>query len=99
MKNQPKLPAMIPQSARSEEHTSELQSPYDLVCRLLLEKKKTPQLMLYLSATREQQILLVRLHDSTLILDFTPPTCQAAPLPFQSLHHHECGEATSYVYM
>src|SRR5207248_6439641 len=25
--------------SRSEEHTSELQSPYDLVCRLLLEKK------------------------------------------------------------
>src|SRR5437667_3642013 len=28
--------------ARSEEHTSELQSHHDLVCRLLLEKKKTP---------------------------------------------------------
>src|SRR5438094_3396666 len=28
---------------RSEEHTSELQSPYDLVCRLLLEKKKKKQ--------------------------------------------------------
>src|SRR5256885_3952715 len=28
-------------SARSEEHTSELQSPCNLVCRLLLEKKKT----------------------------------------------------------
>src|SRR6202140_3047742 len=27
-------------SARSEEHTSELQSPKDLVCRLLLEKNK-----------------------------------------------------------
>src|SRR2546426_3022726 len=27
--------------ARSEEHTSELQSPCNLVCRLLLEKKKT----------------------------------------------------------
>src|SRR5437867_10017396 len=27
------------EAARSEEHTSELQSPYDLVCRLLLEKK------------------------------------------------------------
>src|SRR5256885_5135514 len=27
------------QSARSEEHTSELQSPCNLVCRLLLEKK------------------------------------------------------------
>src|ERR1017187_10973680 len=28
---------------RSEEHTSELQSPMYLVCRLLLEKKKTKQ--------------------------------------------------------
>src|SRR5438552_5882779 len=28
---------------RSEEHTSELQSPDHLVCRLLLEKKKTKQ--------------------------------------------------------
>src|SRR6266851_4438630 len=28
-------------SVRSEEHTSELQSHHDLVCRLLLEKKKT----------------------------------------------------------
>src|SRR6266496_3862413 len=30
--------------ARSEEHTSELQSRRDLVCRLLLEKKNTPVL-------------------------------------------------------
>src|SRR5574341_2148014 len=29
-----------PQRNRSEEHTSELQSPTNLVCRLLLEKKK-----------------------------------------------------------
>src|SRR2546430_9595727 len=29
-------------SARSEEHTSELQSQSNLVCRLLLEKKKKP---------------------------------------------------------
>src|SRR5258708_13968354 len=29
-------------SRRSEEHTSELQSPDHLVCRLLLEKKKIP---------------------------------------------------------
>src|SRR5690242_21278107 len=28
---------------RSEEHTSELQSHVNLVCRLLLEKKKTPK--------------------------------------------------------
>src|SRR5207248_11474908 len=33
-------PRTSPRFERSEEHTSELQSPYDLVCRLLLEKKK-----------------------------------------------------------
>src|SRR5256885_3235536 len=32
-----------PGAARSEEHTSELQSPCNLVCRLLLEKKKKIQ--------------------------------------------------------
>src|SRR5438132_14430610 len=32
--------AAVPWPARSEEHTSELQSHSDLVCRLLLEKKK-----------------------------------------------------------
>src|SRR5437868_12420914 len=31
--------------ARSEEHTSELQSRFDLVCRLLLEKKKKKSLI------------------------------------------------------
>src|SRR2546426_1728477 len=33
-------PRQLPGRARSEEHTSELQSPCNLVCRLLLEKKK-----------------------------------------------------------
>src|SRR5207248_10892539 len=33
-------PPLVTLRTRSEEHTSELQSPYDLVCRLLLEKKK-----------------------------------------------------------
>src|SRR5437764_14741932 len=33
-------PSPPPPQARSEEHTSELQSPMYLVCRLLLEKKK-----------------------------------------------------------
>src|SRR2546429_1239087 len=42
-----KRAVMLPVSApfawhRSEEHTSELQSRLHLVCRLLLEKKKTP---------------------------------------------------------
>src|SRR6266571_7090591 len=34
-------------SARSEEHTSELQSHVNLVCRLLLEKKKKKKKILY----------------------------------------------------
>src|SRR6202171_1127094 len=36
-----KSPARVPAALRSEEHTSELQSPNNLVCRLLLEKNKT----------------------------------------------------------
>src|SRR2546426_2372690 len=34
------MPARKGRNPRSEEHTSELQSPCNLVCRLLLEKKK-----------------------------------------------------------
>src|SRR5256885_11307906 len=41
---------------RSEEHTSELQSPCNLVCRLLLEKKKRTRVRAQLS-----------IHDDTLI--------------------------------
>src|SRR2546426_4660258 len=37
----PLVSARPTRSPRSEEHTSELQSPCNLVCRLLLEKKKT----------------------------------------------------------
>src|SRR5207249_9624007 len=33
---------------RSEEHTSELQSRFDLVCRLLLEKKKKKNIQIYI---------------------------------------------------
>src|SRR5437016_10803370 len=36
-----RLTVINPHSVRSEEHTSELQSLTNLVCRLLLEKKKT----------------------------------------------------------
>src|SRR3989454_4573043 len=35
-----RAPRAHPRARRSEEHTSELQSPCNLVCRLLLEKKK-----------------------------------------------------------
>src|SRR5258708_31543878 len=40
----PDLRARSANNRRSEEHTSELQSPDHLVCRLLLEKKKNKSL-------------------------------------------------------
>src|SRR5437868_13631845 len=39
-RNQPRVARVGVEPTRSEEHTSELQSRFDLVCRLLLEKKK-----------------------------------------------------------
>src|SRR5947208_15473590 len=39
-RNEAKIKMLDTQAKRSEEHTSELQSPDHLVCRLLLEKKK-----------------------------------------------------------
>src|SRR5256885_3989253 len=39
------LTGWLRQRVRSEEHTSELQSPCNLVCRLLLEKKKNESLL------------------------------------------------------
>src|SRR5260370_19456311 len=38
---------MLQRNSRSEEHTSELQSHLNLVCRLLLEKKKPHALQLF----------------------------------------------------
>src|SRR6266446_10934161 len=40
--------------ARSEEHTSELQSPCNLVCRLLLEKKKKQHIISLEFKTKQQ---------------------------------------------
>src|SRR2546426_5239108 len=41
--------AAVHRGGRSEEHTSELQSPCNLVCRLLLEKKKKKKLTTHMS--------------------------------------------------
>src|SRR5256885_12907328 len=43
------------ENQRSEEHTSELQSPCNLVCRLLLEKKKKQQLHLFSHTARHER--------------------------------------------
>src|SRR5699024_12799806 len=44
---------------RSEEHTSELQSRFDLVCRLLLEKKKTSTIILCLYLTEHKNSITI----------------------------------------
>src|SRR5438046_4844241 len=54
---------------RSEEHTSELQSLTNLVCRLLLEKKKQTELFVTVTIKREMQSRL-----SDLIIDSTAAT-------------------------
>src|SRR6266516_6291158 len=43
---------------RSEEHTSELQSPYELVCRLLLEKKKKKESGVVVKKKKKQNVKL-----------------------------------------
>src|SRR5574341_717187 len=49
-------------SGRSEEHTSELQSPTNLVCRLLLEKKK--KYFFFFNDTATTEIYTLSLHDA-----------------------------------
>src|SRR2546430_12313407 len=49
---------------RSEEHTSELQSQSNLVCRLLLEKKKTTQ-----SSQRLTTLTITRRHTTSCYLE------------------------------
>src|SRR5437868_12874142 len=52
--------------ARSEEHTSELQSRFDLVCRLLLEKKKKKKTVQYQHTKNIKRALVTNItHDHT----------------------------------
>src|SRR5215210_154190 len=49
------LTGPVLQPLRSEEHTSELQSPMYLVCRLLLEKKKNKDITISLKQKKKQK--------------------------------------------
>src|SRR5256885_11051506 len=68
-----KVPAVVavPEIPRSEEHTSELQSPCNLVCRLLLEKKKKCSIVhrLWLLVAIVRPFIAALLHDDTRRLD------------------------------
>src|SRR2546429_2131931 len=57
---------------RSEEHTSELQSRLHLVCRLLLEKKKTIQLR---ASMRSTTYLVVLRHNGRTVMTWTTVSC------------------------
>src|SRR5256885_6225660 len=71
--------------SRSEEHTSELQSPCNLVCRLLLEKKNTHGLdpPVRLGAAVSRAAALPMLHVALIppALSPIPPRSSVLPLP------------------
>src|SRR5258708_28768018 len=54
---------------RSEEHTSELQSPDHLVCRLLLEKKKTKLHALIFTSKKQKRKRILSQREPQEILD------------------------------
>src|SRR5256885_5303604 len=82
-----KSEVLSPAVSRSEEHTSELQSPCNLVCRLLLEKKKTPEHHIggdrlarpMMAATRQPPASIVRYHHALSV----PPHPTVRDLRFQ----------------
>src|SRR5437868_13246905 len=53
---------------RSEEHTSELQSRFDLVCRLLLEKKKKKKNKIY-EYTKKKIFIKYNTHTNMTVLN------------------------------
>src|SRR6202521_1704026 len=74
---------------RSEEHTSELQSPQNLVCRLLLEKKNV------LPPIQEQAL---RARSPFLTPPYQPairPVCKSSRMPFYSFFNDT---ATTEIY-
>src|SRR5205809_5813053 len=62
-------PNKVASTTRSEEHTSELQSRLHLVCRLLLEKKKTKTNQSFNSKSCDTPIYLVLVHHSCTPVD------------------------------
>src|SRR5690242_21596626 len=49
-------PRIAGSMTRSEEHTSELQSHVNLVCRLLLEKKKKKKITIYITQRKTKDV-------------------------------------------
>src|SRR5256885_4774756 len=68
-------------AVRSEEHTSELQSPCNLVCRLLLEKKKTIVLQFFHPILSQYSFRSMRLQLTT-----ASASCARFMVPFLTLY-------------
>src|SRR5437870_5839749 len=69
-------------AARSEEHTSELQSRGHLVCRLLLEKKKmiflpTPRALILSRATNIVQLTMIAVFLALALALMMPPSADS----------------------
>src|SRR5437762_11319799 len=73
------------QRVRSEEHTSELQSPMYLVCRLLLEKKKIKNTTGRVTAFGDELLKIADFTSARLIL--RRPFQPAMPLETLSVHY------------
>src|SRR5689334_23549167 len=86
-----KLPAAVPinwtsSEPRSEEHTSELQSQFHLVCRLLLEKKKKKLKISYIERNKQQHKNSSNTHTNGTDTTNFPQTIPH----FSSSSHNEC---------
>src|SRR6185436_20344675 len=56
-------PTSPPSTPRSEEHTSELQSPDHLVCRLLLEKKKKKKKQIFTKKKKKNKNIEIKINN------------------------------------
>src|SRR5205807_6713880 len=76
------LPGQHPAEAavRSEEHTSELQSPCNLVCRLLLEKKKKKKTHITLNKSKNFHLATPTLTDNIKFNSNSASTIASLPL-------------------
>src|SRR6267154_349855 len=76
---------------RSEEHTSELQSPVHLVCRLLLEKKKIIIITTLSTTTLTTTTIIstttttITTTTITIFFSMTPRTTTSTPFPYTTL--------------
>src|SRR2546421_8423269 len=78
--------AVVVPDSRSEEHTSELQSRSDLVCRLLLEKKNTPTVPVQRNQDQPPLPSQTLAHDGHRLLERRPAPADPQPQHPPPLH-------------